>query len=322
MVHMAFDELRIGFEPREDEHPAHVEIGANARRAVFEHGMRDATRVAGDLGHDGVADDLDLRVREGALLQKLGGAEFVTAVHQMHFARVARDIIGFFDGGVTAPDDGEALALEEGAVAHRAVRNSLAGKFLLARHPEFDGCATGGEDYRLTAIAVAAGGLDVEPAVGVPADPLDGIGHDLGAELLRMFGHLLRQLPPLDALEADVVFDEVGVEELSTRRAALDRDRVEHATAGVERRTQPRGAGAYDDHVVDECGTVRHTSRNSSRGGSPSPARARARCARNCTVSNSISGRCGPTSFSSAAAPTTTVPWRFPRARCNSAAAA
>src|SRR6266576_5601140 len=61
---------------------------------------------------------------------------------------------------------------------------------------------------------------------------------------------------------------------------------------------------------------------NSNRGGFPSPARARASCARNSTISYSISGCGGPASFSSAAAPTTTVPWRFPRARCRRAAAA
>src|SRR3989441_6934903 len=307
---MAFDELCVGLEPREDEHPPDVEIGTNARRVVFEYGMRDALRVAGDFRYDRVADDLDLRVRERALLQKLGGAELVTAMHQVHLARVAREIVGFLDGGVAAPDHGEALALEERTVTHRAIRDTLAGKLLFPGHAELDGCATGGEDHRLTAIAVAARGLDVEPAVGVPRDSLDGIGHDPGAQLLRVFGHFLRPLPPPDALEADVVFDEVGVEELSARRTALDRDRVEHATARVKRRTQPCRAGAHDDHVVDECGTVRHTSRNSSRGGSPSPARARAKCARNCMVSNSISGCCGPASFSSAAAPTTTMPWR------------
>src|SRR5213594_982077 len=270
--------------------------------------MRDALRVPDDFGHYGVADDLDLGVRKSPLLQQLGGAEFIAAVYQVHLARVAREVVGFLDRGVAASDDGEALTLEERAVAHRAIRDALSRILSFARDAELDGCATGGEDHRLATVGVASRGVHVEPAARVPADPLDRVGHDLGAELLGVLGHLLRQLPALDALEADVVFDEIGIEQLSTRRAALDRDRLEHAAVRVQRGTQPRRACAHDDHVVDECGTVRHASRNSSRGGAPSPARARAKCARNATVSNSMSDRCDPASFSSAAAPTTTVP--------------
>src|SRR6266550_2919836 len=284
--------------------------------------MRDALHVPDNLRHHGVTDDLDLGIREGALLEELGGSEIVAPVHQVHLARVAREVVGFFDGGIATTHDGESLTLEERAVTYRAVGNALSSKFLFAGHAQLDRSAAGGEDHGLRAVGGPAGCLHVEPAVGVSLDSLDRVGDDLGAELFRMLGHLLRQLPALDALEADVVFDQIGVEQLPARRAALDRDRVEHATAGVERGAQPGRAGAYDDHVVDECGTIRHAFRNSNRGGSPSPARARASRARNCTVSNSMSGCCGPASFSSAAAPTTTVPWRFPRARCSSAAAA
>src|SRR5207247_11130167 len=66
------------------------------------------------------------------------------------------------------------------------------------------------------------------------------------------------------------VLDEIGVEELATRRPALDRDGLEQAPAGVERGAQPGWAGAHDHHVVVECSPIRHTSRNSSRGGSRS----------------------------------------------------
>src|SRR5262249_33113537 len=298
------------------------EIAALAGRPVLEHGVRHALAIAGDLGHYGVANDVDLGIRERAILDDLGRPEFVAAMHQVHFARVPRQVIGFFDGGVAASYHREALPLEERAVADGAVGHALARIFLFAGNSQLRRRAPGGQDHGLAAIRIAAGRLDVEPAVGMAMDAIDRVGDDVGADLLGVLGHLLRQLPPLDALEADVVLDEVGVEELTARRAALDRDRLEHAAPGVHRGAEPRGAGADDDDVVGECCALRHVLVNSSRGGSPSPARARANCARNCTVSNSIAGCCGPASFASAAAPTTTVPWRFPRARCSSAAAA
>src|SRR2546426_6289656 len=49
--------------------------------------------------------------------------------------------------------------------------------------------------------------FDVEPGVVGLADLQHGVGDDHGAELLRVVGHLLRQLPPSDALEADVILD-------------------------------------------------------------------------------------------------------------------
>src|SRR6185436_17698011 len=135
------------------------------------------------------------------------------------------------------------------AVADRAVRDALAGVFLLPRHAELYRRATRRENDRLAAVGVTPRGLDVEPAVGMPVNAVDGIGDDLRAEFHGVLGHLLRQIPTLDALEADVVFDEIGIQELAARRAALDRDRLEQAPARIEGRAQARGAGTHDDDV-------------------------------------------------------------------------
>src|SRR5439155_26214944 len=61
---------------------------------------------------------------------------------------------------------------------------------------------------------------------------------------------LLRELPPLDALEADVVFDQVGIEKLAARRAALEEEGFHHTAPGVHRGAQPGGPRTHDDHVV------------------------------------------------------------------------
>src|SRR5438309_1883297 len=58
------------------------------------------------------------------------------------------------------------------------------------------------------------------------------------------------EVPPLDALESGVVLDQVGVEELTTGGATLDRDGLEHAAAGVHGCGESRRARAHDDHVV------------------------------------------------------------------------
>src|SRR6059036_2667674 len=76
-----------------------------------------------DLHHLLVPDHLDLRIREGPLLQDLRGPELVAPVHDVDLARVAGEIVRLLHRGVAPADDGEHLALEERAVAHRAVRH-------------------------------------------------------------------------------------------------------------------------------------------------------------------------------------------------------
>src|SRR5260370_21840049 len=121
----------------------------------------------------------------------------------MNLARITRQVSGLFDRRIATADDRQALAFEERAVAHRTVRDALARVLLLARDAEFDGRPTGREDHRLGAIGFAARGGHVEPAIGSFVNALDRVRDDLRAELPRVIGHLLRQLPPLVALTPD-----------------------------------------------------------------------------------------------------------------------
>src|SRR5204862_630221 len=124
---------------------------------------------------------------------------------------------------------------------------ALAGVLALAGNAEFDGRSTGCEDHGLAAIGVAARGCHIEPAVGVFVNALDRVGHNLRPELPRVFGHLLRELPPLDALESDVVFDQIRVQQLAARCPALDGEAAEHAAARIEGSAQPGGPCTDDD---------------------------------------------------------------------------
>src|SRR6266566_4455007 len=284
--------------------------------------MLDPRAVADDLEHPLVPHHFDLGVRERPLLENLGGTQLVAAVHDVHLARVAREVIGLFDRGIAATHDRQHLALEEGPVADGAVGDALAGILPLPGHAELHRRPAGGEDHRRGAIQPLVGREDVEQPVGGLADLLYGVGDELGAELPGVIREHPGELPALDALEPDVVLDEVGVEQLPAGRAALDRDRLEHAATRVQRGAEASGPGADDDDIVGVAVFSHRLFVNSKCGGSASPANARASWARNATVSNSTSGCWGPISFPSAAAPTATTPWRFPRPRCSSAAAA
>src|SRR5439155_4785912 len=101
-----------------------------------------------------------------ALLEDLRRTEPVAAVHHEHFARVAREIVRLFDGGVAAAHDREHLALEERAIAHRAIRDALARVLQLARNAQLHRRATGGEDHGWRPQGAGLAGGPVDPGLG------------------------------------------------------------------------------------------------------------------------------------------------------------
>ena len=220
------------------------------RVRILELQMFDARVVANDRGDVFVPHHFDLGIREGTFLENARGTQLVAAVHDVDLRGVAREVVRLLDRGVAAAHHRQHLALEERAVTHRAIRHALAGVLLLARDAELHRRAAGGEDHRGGAIGVTLRRAHVEPAVTAALNALDRVGHELRAELLGVLGHFLRQLPALDALEAGVVFDQVGVEQLAARRAALERHGLEHAAARVHRRAHAGRSRADDDDVV------------------------------------------------------------------------
>src|SRR5256714_13132328 len=98
-----------------------------------------------DLDHMLMPDHFDLGVRKRALLDDLGRAEPVAAVHDVDLGRIAREVVGLFDRGVSAPHHGQHLALEERSVTHRAVRHTLSGVLLLSRYAELHRSPAGSE---------------------------------------------------------------------------------------------------------------------------------------------------------------------------------
>src|SRR5207245_960393 len=260
MFGVSFDQTRIGLEPDENEHAADDEDRAVSRFRVGELEMMDTPLGPLDLDHLFVPDHFDLRIPKRALLEDLGRAQLVASMHDVDLGRISGEVIGFFHRGVSATHHRQHLALEERPVAHGAVRHALPGVLPLSGYAELDGSPPGGEYHGRRAIRLAPSRGDVEPPIVRLADPLHRVGDDLGAELLRVLRHLLRELPPFDALEPDVVLDQVGVQKLAPRRPALDRQGLEHAPPRVHRGAQPGGARPDDDYVVSGLGVVTHRS--------------------------------------------------------------
>src|SRR5207245_7108884 len=210
--HLAVDEVGAGPEADDHEPAADLERGALARDRVFQHEVVRPLLIPLDLHDLLLPDHLDLRIREGPLLQDLRGPELVAPVYDVHLAGVAGEIVRLLDRRVPPPYHGEHLALEERAVAHRAVRHALPRILLLPRHAELHRRAAGREDHRRGAVHPAAGGAYLEYAVLTLAHALHHIGDDLRPEFLGMIVHLLRELPPLAALDSGAVIDQVGVQ--------------------------------------------------------------------------------------------------------------
>src|SRR5207247_11449117 len=86
---------------------------------------------------------------------------------------------------------------------------------------------------------------------------------NLYPELPRVVGHLERQVGAEDRLEAGVVLDQLGVQELAAQRPAVDDDRLQVHPGGVQGSRQPRRPAAHDDDVE-----IAHCIKEYSRGGS------------------------------------------------------
>jgi hypothetical protein len=101
----------------------------------------------------------------------------------------------------------------------------------------------------MTAGAVIAYAL--EHLTGLP-DGGDAGRAKLGTEFLRVALELLRQFPAEYVLEARVVLDHLRVEQLSSRRAALQHHCPQHGAPRVQRRRHAGRPCTDDDDFVLE----------------------------------------------------------------------
>ena len=170
-------------------------------------------------------------------------------MHHVEPAREARQEEAFLERGVASSDDREVRALEERPVADRAVGDSTSVVLLLARHAELDRLAADGDDDRVGAELGAV--LEAHHlVVALAADPAHGlVGLDLEPEFQRMLRHPLREGGAGDRLDARIVLDELGVQDLATEVSLLEEDDPHVGARRIESSGEAGGSSADDDEV-------------------------------------------------------------------------
>jgi hypothetical protein len=145
----------------------------------------------------------------------------------VHLSTIAGEIVCFLHRGIATPNNGKGLALEEGAVAYRAIRDALAGVLELTRHSQLEWCAACGEDHRWGLIDPPHRRRHLEDPIIPANDRFHRILPNIGPKLHRMRGHPVRQLAAEDVLEADIIVDPFRVQELATGHTALEQHRTQ-----------------------------------------------------------------------------------------------
>jgi len=198
---------------------------------------------------DGVVEELDLRVGDGALQHDAAGAEVFGAVDDRHLGGKAGEEDGFFHGGVAAAYDGDLFAGGEEAVAGGAGADAEADEGLLGGKAEPAGRRAARDDEGAGLNDVFADG-ELEGALGEVGG--GEVGHaKLGAEAGGLLLHVFNEFGTLDAVRpAGEVFDERGDGELAAGLVAFEDEGLEVGAGGVDGGSEAGAAGAEDDGIA------------------------------------------------------------------------
>jgi len=156
---------------------------------------------------------------------------------------------GLLDRGIAAAHHHDLLVPIEKAIAGGARRHTEALVGLFGRKSEPARLGAGRKDHRLRKIDIAGIATYAErPSSEIEARRM--IGDKLGADMGRLFLHLLHQPRTLDHLgKARVVLHIGGDGELAAGLDALDEDRLQHGARSIDRSRVAGRAGA-DDHEL------------------------------------------------------------------------
>src|SRR5690606_38685756 len=117
---------------------------------------------------------------------------------------------------VAATDHRHALALEQGAVAVRAIGHALVAVLVLAGHADLPPARTGGQHHGAAADRSAAFEFDGGDAPGILRQRLATLQvHDVDVVLAHVRLELRRHPRPIGFLDRDEVLDRHGVEHLA-----------------------------------------------------------------------------------------------------------
>ena len=127
----------------------------------------DLAAVAGGFGGQRHRVHLDVGQAGQLALEHRVGAQLAVEFEQGDVADDAGEVDRRLDARVAAADHRDALALEQRAVAVRAVGDALAAVFLLAGHVHLAPAGAGGEDDGLAAEHGAVLERDLDQRVGL-----------------------------------------------------------------------------------------------------------------------------------------------------------
>src|SRR5262249_16947349 len=234
-----------------DEYAVGLEFLDLAALDVFQLHADDAAvfRVAQDLVDDGLPQKADFRIALGAVLHDLRGAKLIATMHDGDFRRELREKQGFFHRRIATADHYHLFVLEEKAVAGGARRYAVPHEELFRLDAEKLGGSPRSHDQRVAGVNVLARG-DLE-RLFLQVDGGDVAEYHLGAEALRLLFEFLHELGTENALwKAGIIFHICRDRELAAGLRSLDHDGLEVRARRIDRRGQPRGAGADDEHAM------------------------------------------------------------------------
>jgi hypothetical protein len=252
----AFEGEGVGNVADGEEHKADGEDVLLIGKAVLEAEPLDVLLLNSEnLFDSGVRDELDIRVSHRALEHDLAGAEPLGPVDNRDLGGEASQKKRLFHSRVAAADDSDLFTAGKEAVAGCAGGDAVADERLLGREIQPARARTRGDDERPCVDDLLAG-IQLEGVLG-EIDRGQVSHAELGAEACGLLLHVLNQLGPLDSLgPAGKVFDQGGDRELAAGLVALEDERLQVRTAGVDGRGKARTTGAEDNSVA--CSGFRH----------------------------------------------------------------
>jgi hypothetical protein len=195
--------------------------------------------------------DLDLALafaREQLVLQDLLGLEAIPPVHDGDLAADVREIQGFLDRGVAAPDHGHVLAPVEEAIAGRARRDAAAAEARFRFEAEILGARAGRDDQRVAGVGAVVALQAERPLREIGLD--DVVVDQLRVEALGVPPHPVHQVGALQPLDvAGPVVDVGRRHQLAALLESGDQHRLQVGAGGIDRGRVAGRARAEDQQA-------------------------------------------------------------------------
>ena len=226
----------------------------------------DAAAVAIHLGGLGVQDHIHIGQGFQLALQHRVGLQLTGEFQHGDMCHHTRQVDGRLDARVAAPNHRHTFALEQRAVAVRAVGHALGAVLVFTRHVHVAPARTGGEDHGLAAQrgAVVQRDLDQPTLSGRRLECRGTLQvHDVHFVVAHMALQCGGEAGAVGLADRDEVLNVHRVQHLSTK--TLSRHTGADAFAcGIHGRSRARRATTHDEYVERvlgvELGCVTHTS--------------------------------------------------------------